>query len=193
MTLFLETAQRHRISHLRRNKSALPRERGIYGLFFDVPPGVAPADGCYERDGLYLLYVGTAGADLSKNGHLRSRLGNNHLGGNERRSTVCQTLAALLPDLAGQCVAKLERDKPKFHTSDEGAAKLRAWMDEHVSVCWTADPDPGKVEKQLIARYALPLNLEHNSAHPFAPELEKLRASRRVAATPPASNVKAQL
>ncbi len=47
-------------------------------------------------------------------------------------------------------------------------------MDEHVSVCWTADPDPGKVEKQLIARYALPLNLEHNSAHPFAPELEKL-------------------
>ena len=32
MTLFLETAQLHRISHLRRNKSALPRERGIYGL-----------------------------------------------------------------------------------------------------------------------------------------------------------------
>ena len=193
MTLFLETAQLYRISHLRRNKSVLPRERGVYGLFFDTPPGAAPADGCLERDGLCLLYVGTAGADLGKNGHLRNRLGDHHLGGNERRSTVCQTLAALLPDLAGQCVAKLERDKLKFHTSAEGAAKVRAWMDEHISVCWTADPDPGKVEKELIARYALPLNLEHNGAHPFALELARLRQSRRSAAIFPKSDVKVQL
>ncbi len=185
MTDFLETARLYRISDIRRNKPLLPQERGVYGLFFDLPPGAAPIDGCFARDGMHLLYVGTAGADLAKNGHLRNRLGDHHLGGNERRSTVCQTLAALLPDLAGQCLAKVERGKLKFHTSSDGAANLRLWMDDHVSVCWTAHSNPGKIEKELIARYVLPLNLEYNSAHPFALGLGGLRESRRLAALRP--------
>lgn len=179
MVKFLESAALHRIRDVRRDKSVLPRERGVYGLFFDVPPGIAPTDGCLIRDNLVLLYVGTAGADLTKSGNLRTRLGNHHLGGNERRSTVCQTLAALMPELAGPCVRKIERGNVKFHTSGEGASNVRTWMDEHVSVCWSVDPEPGRTERDLIARYFLPLNLEHNSHHPFAPELRRLRENRR--------------
>ncbi|WP_425473610.1 GIY-YIG nuclease family protein [Sphingomonas xanthus] len=179
---FLEFAPLYRIRELRRNKSVLPRERGVYGLFFDLAPGIAPAKGCLTRDGLTLLYVGTAGADLTKGGNLRNRLGDHHLGGNERRSTVCQTLAALMPELAGPCVQKLERGNLKFHTSRDGAARIRNWMDEHVSVCWALDPQPGKTEKELIAQLLLPLNLDHNSHHPFALELGRLRETRRATA-----------
>lgn len=178
---FLESAPLFRITDVRRDKSLLPSERGIYGLFFASPPGTAPTDGCYRRSGLTLLYVGTGGADLTKSGTLRTRLGTHHLGGNERRSTVCQTLAALMPEVAGQCVQKLERGNLKFHTSSEGALRIRSWMDDHVSVCWTVHPNPGKAEKQLIAQYSLPLNLEHNSHHPFAGELRDLRERRRMA------------
>lgn len=179
MITFLESSPLYRIADVRRNKSLLPIERGIYGLFFDSPPGIAPTSGCYARDGLTLLYVGTAGADPAKSGNLRTRLGSHHLGGNERRSTVCQTLAAMMPEVAGPCVRKLERGNLKFHTSIEGASCIRSWMDDHVSVCWTVHPEPGKAERQLIAQYALPLNLEHNGHHPFARELGELRASRR--------------
>jgi hypothetical protein len=128
------------------------------------------------------LYVGTAGADLTKAGNLRNRLGDHHLGGNERRSTVCQTLAALMPEVAGPCIRRLERGNVKFHTSSEGASKIKAWMDDHVSVCWTVDPVPGKAEKELIARHPMPLNLEHNGHHPFARDLARLREARRSAA-----------
>jgi hypothetical protein len=34
----------------------VPKERGVYAWFFkDVPPGVPP-EGCYQLDGLTLLY-----------------------------------------------------------------------------------------------------------------------------------------
>lgn len=182
MLSFLNEAPLFRLAEVRENKALLPKERGVYGLFFDTLPGGAPASGCHVRDGLHLLYAGTAGADLSKTGNLRTRLGDHHLGGNERRSTVCQTLAALMPEVAGQCVQKLERGNVKYHTSAEGVRKVQAWMDEHISTCWAVSPDPGALEREIIAQYELPLNLEYNSRHHFARELGDLRAKRRSSA-----------
>ena len=179
MPNFLQDAPLYRFSEVRKRKSLLPKERGIYALFFINSPGVAPKSGCYSRDNLHLLYVGTAGADLSKAGNLRNRLGDHHLGGNERRSTICQTLAALMPEVAGQCLEKLERGKVKFHTSAQGVTKIQEWLDVHVSACWMTHPDPGALEKVLIGEYDLPLNLEFNSHHPFASRLAELRAKRR--------------
>ena len=89
-----------------------------------------------------------------------------------------------MPEVAGQCLAKQERGKVKFHTSTEGSLRIRQWMDEHVSVCWTPDPDPGRLETALIAHYSLPLNLEYNMHHPFALELGLLRSKRRSEALP---------
>jgi hypothetical protein len=125
-----------------------------------------------------LLYIGTAGADVRKNGNLRKRLGNNHLGGNERRSTLCQTLAALLPAIAGPAIAKNEPSGIKFHTSTVGAAGLCQWMDQNIAVCWIAFPRPADLEKHLVLRYSPPLNIDF-SFHPFRAELEALRMTRR--------------
>ncbi len=183
MGSFLETAQLHQLADIRKSKSILPSERGIYGLFFRASPGRTPTDGCYTREGLLLLYIGTAGADLRKNGSLRKRLGNSHLGGNERRSTVCQTIAALLPDTAGPAVAKEERAKNgrdviKFHTSKNGAMRLRQWMDQYIFVCWGEFSRPADFEEQLVQKYSPPLNIDF-STHPFRHELQVLREMRR--------------
>jgi hypothetical protein len=182
MASFLEVAPLHSIAEVRRNGVMLPAERGLYGLFFRAVPGIAPVDGCFGREGMPLLYIGTAGADLAKGGTLRSRLGGNHLGGNERRSTVCLTLASLLPDIAGPSVARLERGKIKFHTSPEGVGRLRAWMDENVVACWASHPRPSDVEAELVHHYNTPLNIDFSS-HPFVPTLSALRSKRRALAT----------
>lgn len=156
----------------------LPDLRGIYGLFFSTPPGPTPTEGCFVRDGLVLLYIGTAGADARKNGTLRTRLGNHHLGGNERRSTVCQTLAALLPEIAGAAIAKNERGKIKLHTSPAGAMRLRQWMDENIAACWIDFPRPAELEEQLVRQYAPPLNIDF-CTHSFVSTLRAQRQKRR--------------
>lgn len=183
MSNFLEINPLHSLAEVRRNKAMLPLERGLYGFFFRAAPGIAPIRGCFGRDGMPLLYIGTAGADLTKNGTLRSRLGRYHLDGNERRSTVCQTLASLLPDIVGPSIARSERGRVKFHTSVDGAARLRAWMDANIVACWVAHPRPSDLEAELVKRYNTPLNIDF-SAHPFARMLKALRDERRAKSRP---------
>lgn len=178
---FLETAPLVGLSQIHRDTALLPAARGIYGLFFRIPPGPVPTAGCLGRAGLWLLYIGTAGADLAKSGTLRRRLGTQHLGGNERRSTLCQTLAALLPEVAGPAIARNERGRVKYHTSPEGAERLRRWMDANVSACWTACARPAELEERLIRRYDPPLNIDF-CVHPFASRLSALREERRKSA-----------
>ena len=166
MTDFLETAPLVNLAEVRCDTGRLPKERGIYGLFFLASPGQAPKEGCLIREGRWLMYIGTAGANLSRSGTLRNRLGDHHLGGNERRSTVCQTLAARMPAGVGPAIARDERGKVKMHSSLEGVEWLRGWMDSHIAVCWTCEARPGDVEEALVRRYAPPLNINF-SAHPF--------------------------
>jgi hypothetical protein len=178
MLSFLETDALCRLADIRKAKSMLPALRGIYGLFFATPPGLTPTTGCFVRDGFVLLYIGTAGADLRKNGTLRTRLGDHHLGGNERRSTVCQTLAALLPEIAGPAIAKNERGNRKLHTSKDGAMRLRQWMDDNIAACWIDFPRPAELEEKLVRQYAPPLNIDF-CTHSFVSTLKALRDKRR--------------
>ena len=178
MVCFLETAPLVSMADLRQDKGKLPKERGVYGLFFATTPGFAETLGCLTREGRWLMYIGTAGANMGSRGTLRNRLGDYHLGGNERRSTVCQTLAALMPEVAGPAIAREERGKIKIHTSPQGAERLRQWMDENIVVCWATDPRPGDVAEGLVCQYSPPLNIDF-SAHPFRDELRVLRSRRR--------------
>ncbi|MFT6473798.1 GIY-YIG nuclease family protein [Qipengyuania profunda] len=178
---FLQTSPLYQLSDVRRNKAMLPTDRGVYGFYFGMAPGIAPIDGAFCRGKLSLLYIGTAGADRARRGTLRNRLGQNHLGGNERRSTICLTLASLLPDVAGPSVLRIEKGKAKFHTSPQGAARLRNWMDENIYACWITDPRPAEAEQDLVKSYRTPLNIDF-STHPFAPTLSELRNNRRAAA-----------
>src|SRR5690606_40868651 len=109
---------------------------------------------------------------------IRTRLGNHHLGGNERRSTVCQTLAALLPEIAGPAIAKNERGKIKLYTSPAGAMRLRQWMDENIAACWIDFPRPAQLEEQLVRQYAPPLNIDF-CPHSFVSTLRAQRHTRR--------------
>lgn len=183
MLNFLEINPLHSLAEVRRNKAMLPVERGLYGFFFRAAPGIASIDGCFGRDGIPLLYLGTAGADLTRNGTLRGRLGKNHLGGNERRSTICLTLASLLPDIAGPSIAYPEGKQVKFKTSADGAKRLRAWMDANIVACWVSHPRPADIEAELVNRYNTSLNI-HFSAHPFVGILKALRDERRAKSRP---------
>lgn len=55
-----------------------------------------------------------------------------------------------------------------------GGATLSAWMAEHARVTWAIDPTPWMREHGLLGILALPLNLDHNRAHPFHPTLSAL-------------------
>ncbi len=167
-----------RLDDLRRDKAQLPVQRGLYGFFFARAPGAAPVEGCLQREGRHLLYIGSAGADLRRDGTLRVRLGKNHLGGNERRSTICMTLAALMPELAGAALFESRPKGVKYHTAPEGVARLCRWMDTNMAASWMAHRDPATQEAALIERYRPPLNLDFRS-HPFADRLNDLRAERK--------------
>ena len=189
---FPETATLHRVRNLRMNKSILPKQRGVYAWFFETAPDQVPTRGCLRREGMYLLYIGTAGADLRKKGNLYRRLGASHLSGNERRSTLMQTFAAVMSELSGPAIAKLEPKGLKYHTSKSGEMAMREWMDLNTAVCWIEHPAPAEVEAELIDRYRTPLNIEF-AAHPFAPLLSEKRIRRRKEAVPFNANVDASV
>lgn len=66
---FLETEPLYPACRHPQEKSILPSVRGAYGLFFASPPGSTPTEACSVRDGLALLYIGTASAGLGRNNH----------------------------------------------------------------------------------------------------------------------------
>src|SRR5262245_11796197 len=86
--------------------SQVPAQPGVYGWWFrQLPPLVSP-DGCWQRDGLTLLYVGISPAQPPNNGrppsreNLRKRL-KYHYAGNAEGSTLRKTLGCLLADDLG--------------------------------------------------------------------------------------------
>ena len=170
----------YRVRELRTDSSLIPKRRGVYAWFFAQPPGIVPIDGCYVREGLLLLYLGVAGAWDTSKATLRSRIRNNHLQGNERLSTLCETLAALMPEVAGPAIKRREGgDKVvKYHTCNEGRKRLQDWMDDHASICWVVDDQPVTLESDLISQVNTPLNLD-SCASSFVGTLKGLRRERR--------------
>lgn len=165
---FVEKAPLVRLANLRKQKTMLPLDRGLYAMFFDVAPGITPLDDTLTRDGLHLLYIGTAGGDLSKQGTLRKRIGN-HLSCRVGSSTFAKSLAALMPELLD--------DGPIAHAvGNSRNDNLRSWIDRHVSICWTPHLNPLALEAMLLARHVPPLNLD-KSSHGFKAQLKLLRSA----------------
>ena len=154
----------------------IPRSSGAYAWFFRETPPRVPSVGCFQRDGLTLLYVGispkepTPGKKPSKE-TIQSRL-RDHMGNtNAEGSTVRMTLGCLLSDALG---IRLHRSGKRF-TFGEGEAVLNEWLGRNAFVTWTLDPEPWHLEKRLIAALDLPLNIQGNSRHPFYPILKNIR------------------
>jgi hypothetical protein len=162
---------------LLQNPCPIPREAGAYGWYFRNLPSV-PVGGCQTVDGFRLLYVGIAPAKAKSHSTIRQRICENHLQGNASGSTLRLSLGCLLGENLGLV---LQYVNDRFHFAD-GESKLSAWMRRNARVAWVAHPRPWVIESAAIRSLDLPLNLDHNSAHPFYATLQSLRRRCRQAA-----------
>lgn len=151
---------------------------GVYGWWFDRDLDMVPRDGCREKVGKHLLYVGIA-QPAQRRGKMRvaarNRLWRNHLRGSVRVSTLRLSLAALLEDRLGLAFFRDTRGRVRMVKSDED--KLSTWLDQHAAISIAQHDDPRALERMLIAAGpSLPLNLD-GSSHPFRQTLSQLRRS----------------
>lgn len=166
--------------------SVVPARPGVYAWYFDeVPPGV-PTEGCRVGEFGTLLYVGIApkappvnGARPSKQ-HLRQRVGY-HFGGNACGSTLRLTLGC---HLAEQLGIELRRvgSGTRLTFTKAGEDRLSEWMGAHARVAFTLDEEPWKLERELIKREVLPLNIADNAHSPHYLSLRALRDEHKMRA-----------
>lgn len=147
--------------------------------YFTELPALIDVGGCVAHDGRVLLYVGISPKAPPRNGRassrqtLRSRL-RSHYAGNAAGSTLRLTLGACWPtgsgcSFAGSAAAGRQ-------TFVEREFHLSAWMADHAEVVWAESGQPWLVERELITRVDLPLNLDQNRGHPFHGWLSGVRA-----------------
>lgn len=160
--------------------TGIPPEPGFYswwstpGALTNVP--TTP----HQSEPLGLLYVGIAPRDTASSARLRSRLCQQHIGGNVGSSTFRFGLAALLweqqhwaPRMSGGGKFKLDR-------VDNRA--LSDWQITHLRVRWAVISRPWDFENDVIAAMQPPMNRDHNEKHPFYESMGDARDRFRDAA-----------
>jgi len=154
---------------------------GFYAWW--LVPGSLPAvpSQPHPRDGtrLDLLYVGIAPNTPTSRQTVRSRVLNNHLGGNTGSSTFRYSLAALLMD--AQDFQPIRRGAKYVLTQDHNR-RLSEWQQTHLSLTWCEYAEPWTVEGAVIATMEPPMNLAENASHPFHPTMSAARRRFREAA-----------
>ncbi|MDM0110224.1 hypothetical protein QTH97_35405 [Variovorax sp. J22R24] len=148
----------------------VPTSPGVYAWYFkNIPFGVPVAD-CVRCGDLTLLYVGIAPRAAPLNGkppssqRLKQRV-RYHFCGNAEGSTLRLTLGCLLAD---ELKIRLRRvGSGKRMTFADGEAMLSRWMDANAFVAWEVTHEPWHLEREIISRTALPLNLDMNKKHAF--------------------------
>lgn len=165
----------------------LPEAAGFYawwlvpGALPGVPSQVHPGDDTH----LDVLYVGIAPGYATSQQTMRSRVLNNHLGGNTGSSTFRFSLAALLLEAEGfQPTMKKSKKTTKYVLSREDNRRLSNWQQVNLSLTWCEQPEPwkGELEKRVIAAMQPPMNLAENSSHPFHRTMSAARSRFREAA-----------
>ena len=151
---------------------------GVYGWWFDNRLPLVPRDGCIEREGKHLLYIGIA---PPKNQPVRrgaptpvkSRLWRNHLRGTARTSTLRLSLAALLEQELELAFWRDKRNRVRMDRHYED--RLSEWISKHAAISVVQHDEPWSLEEMLVRNGPpLPLNLSM-SGHPFRSTLSDLR------------------
>ena len=131
-------------------------------------------DRCKQFEDYHLVYVGIAPKKERGKSNLQERIWT-HFGktrsNNASWSTLRLSIGCLLYehlDIQLQCV----KNRKHF---DEGESVLSDWIDNNAIVVWHVFNRPWEIEKEVIERLSLPLNLTHNKRHPFYSYLYKLR------------------
>jgi predicted GIY-YIG superfamily endonuclease len=176
---------------IEKNKKVIPCQPAVYAWYFkkikNLPKNFHyPIENgeiiCQEKNGivLNLYYIGISG----NNNYLRKRL-NQHFNGNAESSTLRYSLGCLLSehlDIKLQIKAKSSKRFSKNHCIKLGENVLSKWLSENAFISFFSCDDKTtaeKIEKWLISKVSLPLNIEHNSKHPFCRELKKIRKTHR--------------
>jgi len=150
---------------------------GVYGWWFDHGLPLVPRNGCIERDGKHLLYIGIAprkgrSIKLGAPSPLKCRFQKYHLR-RVRGSTLRHSLSALLQDELHLEFRRDKRDRVCMDRRHE--EKLSAWVDQHAAISITQDDEPWKLEEELVRQGPpLPLNIDM-SDHPFKSTLKDMR------------------
>jgi len=155
------------------DSEAPPAARGIYAWYFDSIPEGVPLDRCHSLGDRWLLYVGISPSSDNSKANLRKRL-RQHFRGNARGSTLRRTVGCLLQKELGLVYYRSSPKSMRF--TKESEAVLSQWLTEHARVAWATCTEPWIEEERLINQLSLPLNLQRNGAHPFYPELKRMRA-----------------
>lgn len=151
---------------------------GVYAWWFDTALPLVPRDGCLRMGLFDMLYVGIAPPRRSGDRGRRltpvkQRLLQNHLRGSIRRSTLRQSLAAILAEQMGFEFWRDTSGKSRMRPEDE--VKLTEWITTHAAVTFVHTDYPLGIEEALVRKGPpLPLNLSM-SQHPFRKTLSALR------------------
>ncbi|WP_411235336.1 GIY-YIG nuclease family protein [Marivita sp. S0852] len=162
----LDYIDRHAVTH------------GVYGWWFDYGLPLVPRDGCIERDGKHLLYIGIAppkDRPVRRDGStpVKSRLWRNHLRGTVRTSTLRLSLAALLEQELELTFWRDKRNRVRMDRHHED--RLSDWTAKHAAISVVQHDEPWSLEEALVRTGPpLPLNLSM-SGHPFRSTLSDLR------------------
>lgn len=163
-----------------RQPDIIPSSRGVYAWFFRSVPPVVPADGCYVRNDLTLLYVGISPKNAASRQNLRKRI-TYHYRGNAEGSTLRLTLGTLLSGTNDLPLRRVGSGKRMTFTHI-GEQWLDDWMDANALVCWVEHDEPWILEHELIQSHSLPLNIQDNLHHPFSASLSALRREAKQSA-----------
>jgi hypothetical protein len=152
---------------------ALPQAEGLYAWW--AATTVLPAFGGLVnpyKSSHRLLYIGIAR-------RLRARIVGNHLR-RTRGSTLRRTLAGLLLEAEGYHT--MWTDRVVLVPADE--SRLTAWMYQHLSLTWAEQPQPRRLEAQLIARLQPPFNVSDSADTGDRTAVRRARAAFRTSAGP---------
>ncbi len=152
--------------------SPTPQLPGIYGWYFKNFPSTIPSANCITCGEATLLYIGIAPCRPSSRQKLYGRL-RLHLKRNADVSTLRLSLGCLLAETLGIQLRRVGNGNRM--TFAAGERKLSDWLEQNAFVVWVVKSEPWEVEKELIQKVSLPLNLEHNKTHPFHDTLSALR------------------
>ncbi len=139
------------------------------------------------KDGHTLLYVGISPKSPASRQNMRQRICY-HFRGNAEGSTLRLTLGVLLASKSDFPLRRVGSGN-RMTLTHLGEQWLDDWMQENARVCWVEHPEPWLLERKLLEGLSLPLNIQDNWLHPYAPVLSEIRRGAKAeAAAMPIAN-----
>jgi hypothetical protein len=155
----------------------IPTKNGIYAWYFSSIPPQVPVEACNFFEDKTLLYVGISPKNESSSQDLRKRV-TTHFRGNAEGSTLRLSLGVLLSKISGFDLRRVGSGKRKTFTH-LGEQWLDSWMEENAHVLWVEHEMPWNVEKEILSKFSLPLNIQDNEHHHFSKRLSCLRVKAK--------------